>query len=213
MNRLIALLVIGMPASAAALPTTWSELPEKIQTKLIRERAAWSQAELGAADPAGVRTYRFFSAVVMRAGPTMVRRILSDPTHYSSLIPYVSESRVIRSMGPDDGWVSLRGGIFGYELISRVKFEVKPSPAPNEASVHYEIKEGHFTGLKGGLWVDTAQAHAAKNPTDGTLVWITGSVSGTQWPPALVIERGAEIVFDFTAKRMRSYIEDEKHRK
>ena len=70
--------------------------------------------------------------------------------------------------------------------------------------IHYEIVGGHFTGLSGDIFFESWGEK-------GTAVYFGGEQQGAEFPPKFVIERGAEIVFGFTAKRMRSYIEGLAH--
>jgi hypothetical protein len=69
--------------------------------------------------------------------------------------------------------------------------------------IRYRIVDGHFEGLEGDIYFESV-------PERGTAVYFHGAKMGKDWPPAFVIETGAEIVFGFTAKRMRSYVEEQK---
>jgi len=61
--------------------------------------------------------------------------------------------------------------------------------------------------IEGGIWAFRLDIFFESQGEKGTVVYFGGEQLGRRWPPAFVIERGAEIVFGFTAKKMRSYIE------
>jgi hypothetical protein len=95
--------------------------------------------------------------------------------------------------------LTLKGGIWKWKLHSILRFEEK-----SDRWIHYQIVGGHFTGMTGDIFFEPVSG--AQSST-GTLVYMRGSQQGTQWPPAFILEQGAQIVFEFTAKRMRSYLE------
>ena len=95
----------------------------------------------------------------------------------------------------DHAVLDIEGGVWKFRLRSWVRFEERA-----DRWIHYLIVGGHFTGLEGDIYFESAGEK-------GTLVYFHGDQQGKHWPPKLVIERGAEIVFGFTAGRMRKYLE------
>jgi hypothetical protein len=128
-----------------------------------------------------------------RAGMTRARQVLTDYQLYSKLIPYVDEA----SYQPSTHLLTLQGGIWKWKLHSILRFEEK-----SDRWIHFQIIGGHFTGMTGDIFFEPG---ASAQP--GTLVYMRGNQQGSHWPPAFILEQGAKIVFEFTAKRMRSYLE------
>jgi hypothetical protein len=140
------------------------------------------------------KRYAFYTSMLVRAESPLTRRILTDYRLYAQLIPYVDSADYTTSTQT----LRITGGIWKFKLISYIHFEEK-----NDRWIHYRIIGGHFTGLEGDILFE-------RSGEKSTLVYIRGEQNALNWPPAFVIERGAEIVFEFTAKRMRSYIESHK---
>jgi hypothetical protein len=138
--------------------------------------------------------YSFYAAMVVGASIPQTRKVLTDYRLYSEMIPYIDKTEYF----PSSKKLNLEGGVWNYRLRSQVQFEEK-----SDRWIHYEIIEGHFSGLGGDIFFESLGEK-------GTAVYLRGEQLGNHWPPRFVIERGAEIVFEFTAKRMRSYIESQK---
>jgi hypothetical protein len=92
--------------------------------------------------------------------------------------------------------LELKGGIWKWKLSSILRFEEK-----GDRWIHFQIVGGHFTGMTGDIFFEP------QTGTPDTLVYMRGNQFGSHWPPAFILEQGAQIVFEFTAKRMRSYLE------
>lgn len=177
-----------------APPAIATLLKPNIYKKVTKERKIQTYASLdsieGTSNPP-LKRYHFYSVMLTRANPTRTRAVLTDYQLYSKLIPYIDET----VYNPGTRILQLKGGIWKWKLFSVVKFEER-SPR----WIHFQVMGGHFTGLSGDLFFEPMQ-------DQGTLVYMRGEQTGSHWPPAFIIERGAEIVFEFTASRMRSYLE------
>lgn len=181
------------PATTAA-PTIASVVKPQLQKRLLEERDILTSATLGDADASAARRYRFYAAMHVRSSIKQAREILTDYALYAKMVPYVDKAEYT----PASRILNIEGGIFGFKLISSVRFEEK-----GENWIRYRVVAGHFTGLSGDIVFESQGER-------GTAVMMRGELLGNAWPPKFVIERGAEIVFGFTAKRMRSYIESQK---
>ena len=194
---LLAAAPVSAPATPSPLPsqvpvTISSLLNPAVYSRAVNDREVMTRASLEDAGP-GLKKYSFYTVMLAHADIATTRRILTDYKLYAKMISYIDRA----SFNSETHILDLEGGIWKFRLSSRVRFEEK-----GDRWIHYQIVAGHFAGLSGELIFESM---AEK----GTLVLMTGSQLGDQWPPAFVIERGAEIVFGFTGKRMRSYIEHE----
>ena len=140
------------------------------------------------------KNYAFYTAMVVRADVEQVRRILTDYPLYAKVVPYVDRA----DYSPRTRILKLSGGIWKFRLDSQLRFEERGG-----RWLRYEIVDGHLIGLSGDILFESLGEK-------GTAVYFGGSLAGTQWPPSVVMERGAEIVFGLTGNRMRSYIEAQK---
>ena len=140
-----------------------------------------------------LQRYEFHT--VMRVGAPLqrVREVVMDPRVYVKIVPYVTRAEFDAARGE----LHVVGGIWRYQLQSTVRFQQR-SPR----WIHYRIVEGHFEGLEGDF---TFEPLGEK----GTLVAFRGGVRGQKFPPRFVAEEGAQIVFAYTARRMRTYIESQ----
>ncbi len=138
-----------------------------------------------------LKHYRFYASMLVRSTHRRAREILTDYELYAKMIPYVQSAELDKKTNT----LKLVGGIWKFVLQSTVVFEER-----SDNWIFFRIVDGHFKGMTG---------HVLFEPKgdQGTLVYLGGDVKGTAWPPAFVIERGAEIVFGVTGRRMRSYIE------
>ena len=162
--------------------------PESLK-KILEDRDIVTSAQLNDA-PIGHR-YSFYAAMLVHASVERTRRILTDYGLYSKLISYVD----VADYSTRTGILDIQGGIWKFRMRSFVKFEEK-----GDRQIHYTIVGGHFTGLEGDVLFES-------RGEKGTLVYFNGAQTAAEFPPQFVIERGAEIVFGFTAKRMRNYLE------
>jgi hypothetical protein len=182
--------------SHEAAPSIQSLLKPKIYQRITQDREISTYANLKSIEPsASSKEYSFYAAMQTRAGISRTRQVLTDYQLYSKLIPYVDEA----SYQSATHLLILKGGIWKWKLYSILRFEEK-----SERWIHFQIVGGHFIGMKGDIFFEPVSG--TQNST-GTLVYMRGSQQGTQWPPAFILEQGAQIVFEFTAKRMRSYLE------
>lgn len=162
-----------------------SQIPPSQMKKMLEDREVFSTARLDQ------NYYGFNAAMVVHAPLEVVYKILTDYAVYKELVPYIDRA----DFDPRTKRLILEGGIWKFRLSSLVEFTEFPG-----GLVRYHILGGHFAGLTGEMRFEG-------KGEKGVLVCFKGGVSGNEWPPRFVIERGAEIVFGFTAKRMRSYVE------
>lgn len=169
-------------------PKISSLLKPKVYEKMISDREVMTYADIDDKD------YSFYASVLIRAGLAQTRKVLTDYEVYAKLIPYVEQARY----SPETKTLEIQGGIWKFKLHSFVRFEEF-----GERWIRYRIVDGHFAGLSGDVFFES-------QGEKGTAVLFRGNHKSESWPPAIVMERGAEVVFTFTGRRMRSYVESEK---
>ncbi len=168
-------------------------LKPEVLKGLLEDREVMSQAALDEA-PGGLSRYGFTTAVLIHASRKATYGALTDYSLYAKMIPYIQRA----DFDKNSHILKLEGGLWGFNLISQIRFDETPD------RVGYEFVGGHFRGLKGEmLFEDRGEK--------GTLVLLRGEQLGKEFPPKFLITRGAEIVFGFTARRMRSYVESLGH--
>jgi hypothetical protein len=140
------------------------------------------------------KKYSFYAAMLVSSSVKEAFVALTDYKLYAKLVPFI-ESAIF---SPITHTLLLEGGLWNFRLSSKIRFTEQL-----DRWIHFDIIGGHFTGLSGNIYFES-------QGEKGTLVYLSGEQVGTNWPPTFVIERGAEIVFRFTAQRMRSYIESVK---
>jgi hypothetical protein len=134
----------------------------------------------------------------MPANLTVTHRVLTDYTIFARIVPFVKTAEY----NAENHILDLRGGIFGFELHSLIQFHER-----GPRWIQYEIVAGSFRGLKGQLVFENI---AVPGRTDQTAVYMEGDHASQEWPPAFVMEQGAEIVLSVTARKMRSYLVEQK---
>lgn len=140
------------------------------------------------------KEYSFYAAMLVNANPKQTRKVLTDYPLYADIIPFVEKA----DYDSANRVLSIVGGIWKYQMSSRIRFEEK-----GERWITFEVISGHFTGMRGDAFFESLADR-------GTAVYFRGNLTASTWPPAFVVEKGAEIVFEFTGRRMRSYIETKK---
>ncbi|MBI4925831.1 MAG: hypothetical protein HY843_07905 [Bdellovibrio sp.] len=183
-------------ADAPAIKTL---LKASVYEKVIKDRDTVAYASLdpvrGPAGLPGYKKYSFYAAMLVHSNLAVTRQILTNYKLYAEMIPYIDKAQYSESAKI----LAIEGGIWNFKLISEVIFtEV------SDRWIQFEIIKGHFFGLKGNLYFDNLGEK-------GTIVYLEGNILGKKWPPAFIVERGAEIVFRFTGSKMRSYIESKKY--
>jgi hypothetical protein len=186
------------PAVANVPPPTAPAIGELLKPEALRrileDRAIVTDAGLDdVPEKKDVRRYHYYASMLVHASRTRTRECLTDYRAYAKMVPYIDRADFIR---PPD-LIEIQGGIWKFKLRSSVQFDDR-----GEGWIHYRIVAGHFRGLSGDLFFES-------RGEKGTLVYMRGEQFGTDWPPKFVITKGAEIVFAFTAKRMRSYVEED----
>lgn len=148
--------------------------------------------------------YAFLSAMAVRASEDRVKKELLNFEFYRTSIPYVTRVEEDKKYSkPDHPSVWLEGGIFGWGIQSRLNLSTVTH------GIQYEIVEGSLCGLKGEVKLEAIESKRGKT----VLLFFDGGLRAKKWPPAWIMERGAEIVFGFTAKRMRSFLENPENQK
>jgi hypothetical protein len=187
-------------ASQPAPPEIASLLKLEIDQRVIQKHDIYAHASLDQDESSHskppLKTYSFYAAMLTRSGISRTHRILTDYSLYSKLIPYIESAKYNASTHLLD----LQGGIWKWKLHSVLRFDER-----SDRWIHYQIVGGHFTGLSGDIFFEPKEDSSG---VPGTLVYMRGEQKGYSWPPAFIIEQGAQIVFEFTARRMRSYIDD-----
>jgi hypothetical protein len=184
-------------ASQENPPAIQSLLKPEIFQRVLKDREITAYANLKSIPDSQSKEYSFYAVMQTRAGMARTRQVLTDYQLYSKLIPYVDEA----TYQPSSHLLTLQGGIWKWKLHSILRFEEK-----SDRWIHYQIVGGHFTGMTGDIFFEP-DAGTSSGSAGGTLVYMRGSQQGSHWPPTFILEQGAKIVFEFTAKRMRSYLE------
>lgn len=186
------------PSAARKVPETAPAIASLLRkehlSKLLEEREILTSATLSDLE-APLKRYSFFAAMLVRATPALTHKTLTDYAVYARLVPYVDRS----AFDPASRVLEVEGGIWKFKLRSWLQFEEK-----GKNWIPYRIIRGHFSGLSGEILFES-------QGEKGTLVHLRGTHVDSRWPPKFILERGAEIVFGFTARRMRSYIEAQKN--
>lgn len=177
---------------AARLPSASGRiqalLKSSVYDRVVSDREVMTHARLDE------KHYSFYASMLVRTGLLQTKAILTNYELYAKMIPYVD--RAIFSK--EKSVLEISGGIWKWMLHSWIHFEAR-----DEGKIHFQIIAGHFTGMSGDILFESLGEK-------GTLVYMGGTQTQSDWPPRLIIERGAEVVFGFTGSRMRSYIESTK---
>lgn len=183
-----------LPDPAPSFASIPSRLKKEVLKRVIEDREVMTHADLEdeekSAQP-GMKRYEFYATMLANASVSETRRVLTNYALYEKMIPYVSKA----SFEPEKRLLAIEGGIFGFRMSSSLRID-----EIGDRAIRYRIVSGHFTGMSGEILFEPSGER-------GTLVYVSGRSRGVNWPPAFVVERGAEIVFGFTGRRMRSYIE------
>ena len=171
-----------------------SSIKPKLWKRMLEDKEVIVNAKLEELPEKPSKKYSFYAGMLVGASLAQSRKVLMDYKLYANMIPYIDKAEY----SLEDKNLKLEGGIWKFKLRSQVEFTEK-----SDRWIHYKIVGGHFLGLTGDIYFEP-------RPEKGTLVYFQGEQTASFWPPKFVIERGAEIVFEFTAKRMRSYIESQK---
>ena len=176
-------------APSAVQPRIQSLLKPEVFRRVQEDREIRTYARIEDPDAEGLKPYHFYAAMRARASVRRARETLTEYSLYQQMVPFVSRSE------DRDGLLWIEGGIFGWRLASRVRIEPL-----SEGWLRYRIVSGHFAGMTGKILLETVGERE-------TVVYFDGELKSRSWPPALILERGAEIVFGLTADRMRSLME------
>jgi hypothetical protein len=175
-------------------------LKPRVYQKVTEDREIMTHARLEEVSPQPfksknpLKNYTIYAAMLVNQSLEETRRVLTDYSLYSEMIPYVDRA----SYAPATHVLELAGGIWKFNLQSSLLMEEN-----GDRWIAFRIVDGHFRGMRGNIFFERFNEKS-------TLVYLGGSLKGRQWPPSFVIERGAEVVFGFTGKKMRSYIEEQK---
>ncbi len=202
--------VVSSVSSPVSLSTSLATSKRLVALISDREvKAVASLNELPVTPPRPLLTqYAFETSMFVKASIERTKAGMTNYRIYVEKVPFVEKADFNRQK--NQLWIE--GGVWKYYLRSLVQFtEVSPTV------IKYEIILGHFQGLKGemvftqiseGLTLGPGKGQV-KEP--GTLVSFSGGLTSSgQWPPKLIVTKGAEIVFEFTGRRMREFLEDTK---
>jgi hypothetical protein len=182
------------PSPAADPPPIATLIKPALWKRMLDDKEIILNASLKPLDDGDWQKYSIYAAMFVGASLGQARQILTDYPLYAKMIPYIEKADYTAATHT----LKIEGGIWNFKLRSEIRFEeVTPR------WIHFVIINGHFSGMTGDFYFESLGEK-------GTVVYLGSSQSGTVWPPRFVIERGAEIVFGFTAGRMRSYIESQK---
>ena len=185
-----------LPPAAEELFRSQGFAPSQ-RVALLEGREVLSRARLGPVESAakgaraGVQAYTLSNAMLVNAGVARTRDELTHFDRFAGMVPYIDRS----DWDPKTRRLLISGAIWKYRLQALLQF--RPTTADRW---EFEIIEGHFLGMKGFMQFEAA------GPAR-TLVVFAGRIEGRQFPPRFVIERGAEIVFAVTGRRVRSLVE------
>jgi hypothetical protein len=184
-----------VPPSIVTLlkPASWKKLTQD------REIIVNASLKVPEREKPDAKKYSFFAAMHTSSSLTKTREILTDYQVYSKLIPYIDRAEY----SSQNHTLFINGGIWRYYLSSSILFK-----EVSDRWIHYQVVSGSFVGMIGDIFFEPWVVPGVGEK--GTLVYFRGEQVGKKWPPQFVIEQGAEIVFGFTAHRMRSYIESQK---
>jgi hypothetical protein len=165
------------------------EIPEGRRKAVVEDRDVYTQAKLE------VPRYDVRNAMVVRASLDRTRRILTHFDLFAGLVPYIDRS----VYDPRTRILDIAGGIWKYRLEATLQFREE---ARDRWS--FRIIKGHFLGMTGAM--EFRQIEPGR-----TLVTFEGSLTadkGAKFPPRLIIEQGAQIIFAVTGRRVRFLVED-----
>lgn len=174
--------------------TLRAKLKPRVYERITKEKESNAYARLNDS-----KHYEFYVASYVKHRLKPTHLALSDYPKLKDVIPFVDRAEWVN--GKKDT-LEIEGGIWSFRLKSTVKFVEKTN-----RWTQFEITSGHFLGLKGDILLEEYGDGA-------TLVYVGGALVGndkTEWPPTIVLERGAEIVLSVAARNMRKYIEEQKH--
>lgn len=192
MTRSFRALILGGAAVLAmvcVLDASAFEIPASRRKAVLEEREVFTQARLQ------VPRYEVRNAMVVRASLERTRRILTHFDLFAGLVPYIDRSRY----DPKTRLLDIAGGIWKYRLEATLQFQEE---RPDRWS--FRIVRGHFLGMTGAMEFRRVEAGR-------TLVTFEGQLSappGAKFPPRLIVEQGAQIIFAVTGRRVRSLVED-----
>lgn len=183
------------PSPVPNPPVIQSLVKPEIYERVMGDRQVHSYGSLDSIPgQSEKKRYSIYAIMLVRADRSMTRRVLTDYPIYAKMVPFVEKSEY----NPETHLLDIRGSILKWVMESKIRFEDR-----SDRWVHFTVIDGSFTGLVGDMFFES------KDPK-GTLVYLQGEVQGTHFPPAFILERGAEMALEFTGKRMRTYIEDQK---
>jgi hypothetical protein len=167
-------------------------VPESlIEETLTSERKIGALAKLEEVGPQ--KRYRFVALMPVAPSVSQTELKVREVSKFVGSLPYVERAKYDEAKRTLD----IRGGIFSYVLESVLQFEAF---RPQEIKFH--VIQGHLSGLRGQV-----RFHSLKER--GTLVALQGEILGGEYPPAWIMEKGAEIALTVAGKKLRNMIESE----
>lgn len=165
-------------------------LKPEVYRKVSQGTDVISHASLGKPGADGNREYRFYAVMKARASPKDSSRRIQKFERYPGWISYVEKAE----WKPQSNTLHLEGGVWDFKLRSEVKIG---NPRPGEMT--YQVVAGHLTGLKGRVLFEAVNDRES-------LIYLSGERRAAEWPPAFVMERGAEMVLSFAGRKLRGSV-------
>lgn len=183
-------------SSAPPNPRIHSLLKPQEYAALVQDDKTLITTELSKSpDPPFLQAYQAGAAITTKAPVAITRRILTHYEIYGELIPFIDYVKVLE----DPSQASIKGGIFGWKMISLIQFQNK-----DPGWVHFIITQGSFKGMQGDFYFE----EKPRQP-NASVVYFHVQHIAQQFPPRFIMELGARIILSFTANRMQAYIEEE----
>jgi hypothetical protein len=185
-----------------------SQIKPEILKKVREGREVYARADLVDLD-ANIKKYDFIAVMAVKASAESARKKMTDYRLYVENVPYIEKA----DFNEKKQQLYVRGGVWKYYLESLIQFYRRPSAPPWQEWIDFEIIAGHFRGLKGQMIFEPdlgpgPTINGMGGSTGQSIVIFKGGITAIgKWPPKLIVTRGAEIVFEFTGKRMRNSIE------
>lgn len=175
--------------SQATRPKISQKLKPKIFERVLK-REVMSYADLSDVSPQD-KQYSFYASMLVRRGIRLTQKNLMRFDQYDEMSPYIDHAR----FDPKTQILDIAGGVFGLKMRSWVQFKEVLL-----GWLDYRVIKGNFNGMTGSVWIDQQGERSC-------IVYFFGQLNGKKWPPAFVLERGAEIVLSYTGGKMRNFIE------
>lgn len=190
--------IVSKPEAFAEKSHISSLLKDTVLKRIVENREVMSHAVLHDPDPKPGsnqdRRYEYYASMLIRATPKHTQKVLTQYELYEKFVPFVDQAR----FDSKKNLLELAGGIWNFKLRSFIQFK-----EVGKTAIHFRIVKGSFQGMTGKVLFEPWGER-------DTLVYLGGEQVGKEWPPQFILEKGAEVVFSITGKKMRSLVEEKK---